>query len=157
VSVLVAWTATACIGAALSAYLLVQALLDLQALGGVRNGRRWRVWGRILQEGIRLSIHVPFALLGFALLSQDIQPRLSFTVYVLLWGNLGLVVNSLVSVYVRRKADVPIDPELLKAAAALRMADLARLEQATRQAEAQERQADATERIADSTEASNGR
>jgi hypothetical protein len=120
VSVLVAWTATACIGAALSAYLLVQALLDLQALGGVRNGRRWRVWGRILQEGIRLSIHVPFALLGFALLSQDIQPRLSFTVWVLLWGNLGLVVNSLVSVYVRRKADVPIDPELLKAAAALR-------------------------------------
>ena len=162
----VAWTATALIGAALSLLLLVESLVDLHVLGDARNGRRIRVWGRLSQESVRLSVHLPFAWIGFGSLYVPVNPDSSTNILVLLWGNVAFILNSLIAMYVRRAAERSLPEEAVAAAAVLALQAeeaaekirVAALDARTllnddqRTAGATERVADATERVADVAE-----
>lgn len=96
-----AWTLIALVGAMLSIYLLLEAVRDLRSLGELNNGRRKRVTARLASEAIRLLIHVPFAIIGFAALGTP-TGALSWTIVILIGGNVGLIANSLIAVYVQR-------------------------------------------------------
>lgn len=157
------WSITAAIGLLLSLYLAGQAILDLRSLGRLSNGRRRRVWARLASETIRLFIHGSFLVIGIAALSRPTGP-LSWTVLVLLAGNVGLIANSLIAVYVQR-----LEPSAASVAEAAARDLLATAEVAARQilsvaaraaedikrvelSESLERNADAAERTAANTE-----
>lgn len=111
-----AWVVTACAGALLSSVLLVESVLDLRALGKIRNGRRIRVWGRMAQEGVRMSVHVPFAIIGILALDTPVDAATTVSVLVLLYGNVSFIANSVVAMVVRRIAD-SVQPEVAAAVA----------------------------------------
>lgn len=103
-----AWCLIAAVGAVLSALLLIESEFDRRALGSMQNGRRALVRGRIASESIRLVIHTAF--LGIGLPALGSETRFSLTVLILILGNLGLIVNSFISMYVRRAVEVPVEP-----------------------------------------------
>lgn len=163
-----AWTVTAAIGGLLSALLLVEATLDLRALGPLKNGRRVRVRGRLLSEGLRFAVHVGFFCIGVDALDNPPSP-LTWQVAVLIGGNVGLIANSLIALYLQRlevRRTDPVAAEVLVAEAEATATEILRTAQvaaeqllllAERTAAAQdrselERGADAAERTADNTD-----
>jgi hypothetical protein len=168
-----AWTLIATIGVLFSLILGIESILDLRALGDVKNGRRWHVRGRIASEAIRFIVHGAFLVLGVALISAPTGDP-SPLVIVLLFGNVLLIVNSAIAFYIRRVTEARPPAQILaqaeqtagdlldtaKLAAtdlvdlAAREADSLRREEpaVTRVADAAERTAVNTERIAENTE-----
>lgn len=99
------WTLAAGAGVLLSAYLMVEALLDWRALGPIVNGRRKRAWARFVAEVIRLVIHLVFLVVGLAALFQiDLRP---WPVIGLVAAAVLLIVNSLIAVWVQRLEPSP--------------------------------------------------
>lgn len=175
------WSITAAVGAALSGWLVFESALDLRALGGLRNGRRVLARARLTSEAIRMVIHLAFLYIGLLALGSAPGP-LSVTILILLGGNIGLILNSLIALYVRRELEMPtheapLTAEELVARAQETAADLrsraeesavrllalatrtareldrVELDRATsRSTEAAERTAENTERIADNTD-----
>lgn len=103
-----AWCVIAFVGVVLSALLLIESEFDRRALGGMQNGRRALVRGRIASESIRLVIHTAF--LGIGVPALGTPSVFSIPVLVLILGNLGLIFNSFISMYVRREVEVPVEP-----------------------------------------------
>lgn len=136
-SPVIAWVVISAIGLFLSAYLTSQSWRDIRALDREHNsnGRRWVARSRLIREGLRVTVHWAWLLLGISVLLEVSLGALF--VVALLYGNVVLVVNSLTDartrakVYRIRETDSPAD---------------------LRQADAAERTADATERIAESQE-----
>lgn len=103
-----AWCVIAAVGAVLSALLLLESEFDRRALGGMQNGRRALVRGRIASESIRLVIHTAFLAIGIPALGTPTV--FSINVLILILGNFGLILNSFISMYVRREVEVPVEP-----------------------------------------------
>lgn len=171
------WTYVAAVGILLSVYLSYQALRDLWALRGTKNGRRLRVLGRLSQESLRLLVHSAFFFIGVRALERAGAAPADVTVYVLIGGNVCFILNSLIAVYVMRRAEFPppssLTPEQMAAraeeaarlllseahGAAQELLDLAAVAaserqrvEASRMSVAIERTADADERNADASE-----
>lgn len=97
-----AWTIGAVIGAILSVVLLVESELDRRSLEAGDRAGRAHTFGRMAQEGIRLSVHIPFALIGFLALDSPVSPEGAGITLVLLYGNVAFIFNSLIAFAVRR-------------------------------------------------------
>lgn len=98
--VVVAWTALSALGVCLSLYLVRESLLDLQALGKRRNGRRRATLSRLIRETIRVSVHAGYIVAG--LIALDVIPWSNdLIVPILMYGNLALIANSFTDTYLR--------------------------------------------------------
>jgi hypothetical protein len=166
------WTVTAAVGAVLSLYLAIETMRDLRALGPLANGRRVLASGRLATESIRFVVHSSFCFIGLAALGAPTGP-LSVTILILVAGNVGLIANSFISLYVRRRMEREPDPATAEAVAAevvIRAEETAEalvelasetageLERAAAElhATSAERTAIAAERIADNTDPDRG-
>ncbi len=96
----VVWSFIAAIGAILSLMLLIQAIADLRALGTIQNGRRAIVRGRLASEAIRLVAQAAYLLIGLAAIGTEV--RNPGVWIVLTAGSAALIINSLISLYVRQ-------------------------------------------------------
>lgn len=166
------WTLLSAAGIILSLLLLVESTLDLRSLSGVGNGRVMHAKGRIVSEAIRLLVYGGFLAIGIPALESP--THVSATTGVLIGANALLILNSLVSWYVRRAAgdfgmtSAEMEAEAVETAlrlretadkAALRLLELAartasavNTDTAERTAADQKRSADASERAADAAE-----
>ena len=131
--VVIVWVVMSAIGALLSTALSWESYHDVRAFENRANGRRWHARSRLWRESLRVTVHVSYIVAGLTVLK--ILPLSSaIVVPVLMYGNVVLVVNSLID---SRTRAVVFRTRLTDA-------DLN-----TRQTEAAERTAAATERIAD--------
>lgn len=69
------WLISSVFGAFVSGWNLREAGRDLQALGGITNGRRLLARGHVRREGIRLAIQVTWAVMGVAVLAAETASR----------------------------------------------------------------------------------
>lgn len=108
-----AWVVFSATGLVLSAFLCRQSWQDIVVLANLTNGRRWAALSRFVREGLRATVHWVWLLLGVgALLGINYG---AMTVVGLLYGNVVLVVNSLVDARTRtliyrtraREPDIP--------------------------------------------------
>jgi hypothetical protein len=96
---IVAWLILSILGAGLSAYLSLESYLDLRALGARANGRRVAALSRLVREGMRLTVHGAYIFAGLAAL--DLVPGRELIIPILMYGNLALVVNSIIDARAR--------------------------------------------------------
>jgi len=111
----IAWVVLSVLGLCISGYLVRESWLDLRALGSRGNGRRIAAFSRFTREGLRVSVHLLYVLAGLGAL--NILPFLRpFIVPFLMWGNLVLVVNSLIDARTRSQlyATRGSEPELTR-------------------------------------------
>jgi len=89
------------LGLVLSSYLTRDSWLDLRALNtaGLQNGKRLAASSRLWREFLRATVHLVYLAIGIPLLGRDIE--LPIVVVALMWGNLALVVNSLIDARTR--------------------------------------------------------
>jgi hypothetical protein len=93
------WVGLSAVGLVLSMYLAYQSWQDIRALGHLSNGRRWAAFSRFAREGLRVTVHWVWLLLGVSVL-LDIRLGAMFVVS-LLYGNVVLVTNSLIDARTR--------------------------------------------------------
>jgi hypothetical protein len=105
----IAWVAVSAIGLVLTIVLANESRLDLHALPKKTNGRRIVARSRLARELLRLSVHGLFLLAGF--MALDLIPGRGLIVPILLWGNLVLVINSIIDHHTRRVLYVTRDGE----------------------------------------------
>lgn len=89
------WVALSGIGVSVSAYLVVQALLDLRSLrkAGIGNGRRQLTWKRIGREVCRGGlVQLPFLIIGLSELGRHVD--FSPFVALLMVANVGTLISS---------------------------------------------------------------
>lgn len=97
--VVIAWVALSAGGLLLSLYLARESWLDLKALGDMLNGRRWAARSRFAREGLRMTVHWTWLLMGVSVL---LDVRLGALIVLgLLYGNVVLVTNSLIDARTR--------------------------------------------------------
>lgn len=89
-----AWVAISFLGLLLSLFLTNESRRDLLALPNRTNGRRSFAWSRALREGLRVTVHALYLVAGLAVL--ELVPGRGLVVPILLWGNIVLVLNSLI-------------------------------------------------------------
>lgn len=98
-SVVWAWLVISALGLGVSLYLARESSIDLNTVEG-SNGRRLAAWSRLLREVLRASVHFAYILAGLGAL--DIIPWLRpFIVPILMYGNIVLLVNSLIDARTR--------------------------------------------------------
>ena len=93
------WVIVSAAGLFLSLILAIESWADIKALGDHKNGRRWTARSRFMREGLRVTVHWVWLLLGMSVLLD-----LSLGVKVvlgLLYGNVVLVVNSVIDARTR--------------------------------------------------------
>lgn len=95
------WLGVSIIGALVSGWLSRESLLDLQALPLTTNGRRIIAWSRLTREVLRVTVHVAYILAALAALGI-IPWLLSLIVWFLMYGNIVLVINSIIDARTRR-------------------------------------------------------
>lgn len=105
-SVVLAWVIVSLLGAAISLYLTVESIQDLRALGPLTNGRRAAAVSRLIREGVRVSVHLTFIYAGLAAL--ELVPGRELIVPILIYGNVALVVNSIIDARARTLMLEPI-------------------------------------------------
>lgn len=98
-TVIWAWVGLSTIGLLVSVYLTRESILDLQALPVDANGRRTAAWSRLLRESLRATVHLVYLAIGLPLLGRDVQ--LTYVVLGLMWGNIVLVINSVIDARTR--------------------------------------------------------
>ena len=97
--VVIAWVVLSGFGLILSSYLTFESWLDMRALGESANGRLLAARSRFGREGIRVTVHWVWLLMGVTLLLEvPLGPKL---VLGLLYGNVALVTNSLIDARAR--------------------------------------------------------
>ena len=91
------WTGLALLGIFVSAENATEAWRDMQALGGIRNGRRILARGAIRREAIRMLVYVLYLVIGIAsgLSPADPDAQLSVVAIILVVTSLSLTVNSI--------------------------------------------------------------
>lgn len=95
------WLAVSAAGLLVSSYLTHESVLDLQALPPGTNGRRSAAISRLTREALRATVHVGYILAALAVL--QILPHLRpFVVPFLIYGNVVLLVNSVIDAQTRR-------------------------------------------------------
>ena len=163
------WTLASITGALLDVYLIAEAVRDKISLGPLRNGRRKRVYARLLTYSLMLTVHAPFAYVGYRALANPVRPGSEISYVILIYGSLILVVVALINVYVGRLEPTRASVAEANAQDLIATADAAaeQLRQTAREAaaalvltraatdtavDAQVRTAVAAERIADATE-----
>jgi hypothetical protein len=109
VNIIHVWVALSLLGLVLSMYLAVESILDLRALPNKTNGRRTAARSRLFRESMRVSVHLAYLLIGVPLLLAGAESRLTFFVAALMWGNLAMVINSLIDARTRRVLAQPRD------------------------------------------------
>lgn len=92
------WIGISSIGLLLSLHLSLQSHRDLGSLGDRANGRRKIAFSRFLREFLRATVHIMWIVSGLSAL--DVIGNEWF-VPGLLWGNICLVVNSLIDARTR--------------------------------------------------------
>lgn len=95
----IAWVALSAFGLILSAFLTRESWLDIRALRDLLNGRRWAARSRFAREGLRVTVHWVWLLMGVSVL-LDIRLG-GLIVLGLLYGNVVMVINSLVDARTR--------------------------------------------------------
>jgi hypothetical protein len=98
--IILVWVGLSAFGLVLSTYLTRESFHDLRSLDPDANGRRTAAWSRFLREGLRITVHGVYLAIGIPLLGRDVQ--LTFVVLGLMWGNVVLVLNSLIDARARR-------------------------------------------------------
>jgi hypothetical protein len=107
VNIIHVWVALSLLGLVLSMYLAVESILDLRALPNKTNGRRTAARSRLFRESMRVSVHAAYLVIGVPLLGR--QADLTFFVAALMWGNVAMVINSLIDARTRRLLQQPRD------------------------------------------------
>jgi hypothetical protein len=107
VNIIHVWVALSLLGLVLSMYLAVESILDLRALPNKTNGRRTAARSRLFREAMRGTVHLAYLAIGIPLLGREAS--LSFFVAALMWGNLAMVINSLIDARTRRLLAQPRD------------------------------------------------
>jgi len=107
------WTLASVTGVGLALVLLAKSVLDMHAMGGIRNGRLIHAKGRIASEAIRAVVHTGFFSIGLAaILKIDLGP---WTLRILVAGTVLLIGNSFIALLVRRWTEVsppiPLSPQ----------------------------------------------
>lgn len=133
-SIIHSWVALSALGLLLSLYLARESLHDLHSLGlcfrspvyrwgvrlpwywqGTHNGRRVAAKARLARESLRISVHSVYLAIGIPILSREVD--LTFVVLGLMWGNLALVISSLIDartrflIYATRDGETAIQAE----------------------------------------------
>lgn len=93
------WIAVSVVGLVISLYLVNESRKDMQALANLVNGRRLAARSRGIRETMRVTVHAAYIVAGLSVL--DLLPFRDWVVPILIWGNLSLVVNSLVDARTR--------------------------------------------------------
>lgn len=93
------WLIVSVIGLIVSSYLTRESLYDLRSLSV--SGQRIAAWSRFSRESIRVSVHGLYILAALAALGI-IPWLLPFIVWFLMWGNIALVLNSVIDARTRR-------------------------------------------------------
>jgi hypothetical protein len=109
VNIIYIWVALSVFGLVLSLYLSIESVLDLRALPNKTNGRRTAARSRLFRESMRVSVHLAYLVIGVPLLLAGVESRLTFFVAALMWGNLAMVINSLIDARTRRLLQQPRD------------------------------------------------
>lgn len=99
VTLLDVWVILSASGLFLSLILVWESWQDIKALGSASNGRRWSARSRFAREGLRVTVHWTWLLMGASVL-LDISLGV-LLVLGLLYGNLVLVVNSVIDARTR--------------------------------------------------------
>lgn len=108
--IVAAWVLLSLLGGSLSLYLTRESWLDLHALPNRQNGRHVAAWSRFVREFLRITVHVAYLALGVPYLFSPFT-GVSFFILALMWGNLVLVINSLIDARTRRLLFVTRDQE----------------------------------------------
>lgn len=98
-SVIHVWVLLSAAGLLLSLILSRESILDLRALPNQVNGRRIAARARLAREALRASVHAVYLAIGLPILDREVE--LTLVVLGLMWGNLVLVVNSLIDARTR--------------------------------------------------------
>lgn len=93
------WIATSIIGLCVSLYLVNESRKDMLALANLVNGRRLAARSRGIRETVRVTVHAAYIVAGLSVLG--LLPFRDWLVPILIWGNLSLVINSLVDARTR--------------------------------------------------------
>lgn len=93
------WVIVSAMGLMLSVLLTTESWRDILALGDRGNGRRMVARSRFIREGLRITVHWAWLLLGLSVL-MDVELGAKI-VLGLLYGNAVLVVNSMVDARTR--------------------------------------------------------
>ena len=91
------WLASSVLGLAASAYGVIEAIKDLNALQGLTNGRRMVAKQRLFAQGVRAASFFAWVALGIFVLTADTQ--LTFTVLVLVATNIGYTALAITDAY----------------------------------------------------------
>lgn len=108
--IVIGWTAISTIGLLLSLYLVNESRLDIAAVSQEGNGRRKVAFSRFWREGIRATVHATYIVAGLTVL-EVLPISRAVVVPILIWGNIGLLINSVVdarirpTIYDRRETD----------------------------------------------------
>lgn len=94
-----AWILVSVIGALLSGYLANESRHDLKALPPQANGRHTVAWSRLLREFLRFTAHLAYILAG--VIALGFLPWRELIVPILMYGNVVMVVNSLIDARTR--------------------------------------------------------
>lgn len=97
--IVLAWVLIAAAGVLLSIWSAREWTLDLLALDHRANGRRIHARAGLRREVIRFIVHAAYLGIGLPLLDRPVN--VSLTVVVLLLGNVGLIVNSILDLRTR--------------------------------------------------------
>lgn len=95
------WLVVSIAGVLISGYLTRESILDLRALPVGTNGRRQTAWSRLSREFLRCTVHVGYILAALGVL-HIVEPLRPFVVPFLMYGNVVLVINSLIDARVRQ-------------------------------------------------------
>lgn len=98
--VVYAWLLVSAIGTVVSAYLTNESRHDLRSLPNRTNGRRLAAWSRLLREFLRVTVHLAYIVAGLIALGVLPLPQ-GVLVPILMYGNIALVVNSLIDARTR--------------------------------------------------------
>lgn len=101
-TILWVWVLASSVGLVLSLLLTMHSWLDIVALDreGILNGRRWSARSRFAREGVRVTVHWTYLLLGIgAVVGTNVSVMV---VAGLLYGNVALVINSLIDARTRQ-------------------------------------------------------
>lgn len=95
------WITVSVLGLLISLQLTNESRLDLQALPANANGRRTAAWSRFAREAVRVSVHLLYLVAGLTVLGLLPLPRF-IILPALVYGNIALVINSLIDTSTRR-------------------------------------------------------
>lgn len=97
------WSIVSLAGLMLSLWLLREHHLDIRSMAGFPgNGRLIHARANRLKESIRVSVHGLFLVIGLLALDRP-SSGFSLTVVVLIYGNAGIMANSLIELRTRSR------------------------------------------------------